>query len=222
MAELVTHEVLNQPAPLEGANLFSGNQALQDALRFNRPGFDADRFAQCERRHRVGRVVRRAVEVAHLQEHLVELVAQTAGELEVARRGIYAGAMGYFGADGAMDTEALAAALANGAGTPTIVCAQAGNVNTGACDDLDPLRLEPDVAVVMVRPGEPLPGDADLVLLPGSKSTIGDLEDLRANGWDDDDAGEDAPELPAFVQRVFDAPHDTRLTREQRSRLLAE
>ena len=46
MAELVTHEVLNQPAPLEGANLFSGNQALQDALRFNRPGFDADRFAR--------------------------------------------------------------------------------------------------------------------------------------------------------------------------------
>ena len=37
-------------------------------------------------------------------------------------------------------------------------------------DDLDPLRLEPDVAVRMVPPGEALPGDADLVLLPGSKS----------------------------------------------------
>ncbi|MFP5355588.1 MAG: pyridoxal phosphate-dependent decarboxylase family protein, partial [Gemmatimonadota bacterium] len=37
---------------------------------------------------------------------------------------------------GAMDTEALAQALARGAGAPTIVCAQAGNVNTGACDNL--------------------------------------------------------------------------------------
>lgn len=39
-------------------------------------------------------------------------------------------------ADGAMDTAALATALSHDAGTPTIVCAQAGNVNTGACDDL--------------------------------------------------------------------------------------
>jgi glutamate/tyrosine decarboxylase-like PLP-dependent enzyme len=38
--------------------------------------------------------------------------------------------------NGAMDPDALAAALAGGAGRPTIVCAQAGNVNTGACDDL--------------------------------------------------------------------------------------
>jgi glutamate/tyrosine decarboxylase-like PLP-dependent enzyme len=38
--------------------------------------------------------------------------------------------------NGAMDHEALAAALSDGAGRPTIVCAQAGNVNTGACDDL--------------------------------------------------------------------------------------
>ncbi|WP_306770257.1 cobyric acid synthase [Mycobacterium sp. KBS0706] len=53
-------------------------------------------------------------------------------------------------------------------------------------DDLDPLRLEPDVAVRMVPPGEALPGDADLVLLPGSKSTIGDLAFLRAQGWDID------------------------------------
>ena len=38
--------------------------------------------------------------------------------------------------NGAMDTDALALALSRGAGAPTIVCAQAGNVNTGACDDL--------------------------------------------------------------------------------------
>ncbi len=53
-------------------------------------------------------------------------------------------------------------------------------------DDLDPLRAEPDVAVEMVPPGRPLPRDASLVILPGSKSTLGDLAFLRAQGWDID------------------------------------
>lgn len=53
-------------------------------------------------------------------------------------------------------------------------------------DDFDPLAAEPAVDLVYVRPGEPLPADAALVILPGSKSTIGDLADLRAHGWDRD------------------------------------
>ncbi|MEM8571308.1 MAG: cobyric acid synthase [Pseudomonadota bacterium] len=53
-------------------------------------------------------------------------------------------------------------------------------------DDLDPLKLEPDVSVEMIPPGRPLPGDADLVILGGSKSTRGDLAFLRAQGWDID------------------------------------
>ena len=53
-------------------------------------------------------------------------------------------------------------------------------------DDLDPLIAEADVTVTMVEPGAALPGDADLVLLPGSKSTLGDLAALRAAGWDID------------------------------------
>jgi len=53
-------------------------------------------------------------------------------------------------------------------------------------DDLDPLRAEPGVEVVMVRPGCPLPRDAALVILPGSKATVGDLEFLRREGWDID------------------------------------
>ena len=53
-------------------------------------------------------------------------------------------------------------------------------------DDLDPLRAEPDVEVIFVRPGEPLPEEARLVLIPGSKSTIGDLKAFRTNGWDRD------------------------------------
>ncbi len=53
-------------------------------------------------------------------------------------------------------------------------------------DDLDPLAAEPGVTVEIVEPGRPLPGDAALVLLPGSKSTIADLADFRAQGWDID------------------------------------
>ena len=53
-------------------------------------------------------------------------------------------------------------------------------------DDFDPLRAEPGVELVMVAPGLPLPRDAALVILPGSKATIGDLEFLRREGWDID------------------------------------
>jgi len=53
-------------------------------------------------------------------------------------------------------------------------------------DDLDPLSSEPDVSVDIIAPGRPLPGDANLVLIPGSKSTIADLTAFRANGWDVD------------------------------------
>ncbi|MCY0095906.1 cobyric acid synthase [Hoeflea ulvae] len=53
-------------------------------------------------------------------------------------------------------------------------------------DDFDPLRAEPEVELVFVRPGERLPVDAGLVIVPGSKSTIADLGDFRRQGWDDD------------------------------------
>nr|WP_261403288.1 cobyric acid synthase [Chenggangzhangella methanolivorans] len=53
-------------------------------------------------------------------------------------------------------------------------------------DDLDPLRLEIGVSLELVEGGAPLPVDADLVLLPGSKATIDDLDALRRFGWDHD------------------------------------
>ncbi len=52
-------------------------------------------------------------------------------------------------------------------------------------DDFDPLRLEPSVRLVFVKPGEPIPV-ADCVILPGSKATIADLGFFRAQGWDID------------------------------------
>ena len=53
-------------------------------------------------------------------------------------------------------------------------------------DDFDPLRTEPEVEFAFVPPGTALPGDADLVILPGTKSTLADLAFLRAHGWDVD------------------------------------
>jgi adenosylcobyric acid synthase len=53
-------------------------------------------------------------------------------------------------------------------------------------DDLDPLRAEPGVAFGFVAPGQVLPGNVDLLILPGSKTTVGDLAFLRAQGWDID------------------------------------
>ncbi|SOB99193.1 cobyric acid synthase [Rhodobacter maris] len=53
-------------------------------------------------------------------------------------------------------------------------------------DDLDPLAAEPGVDLVMVTPGQPIPAAARLVVIPGSKSTRGDLAFLRDQGWDID------------------------------------
>ena len=53
-------------------------------------------------------------------------------------------------------------------------------------DDLDPLSGTPGVSVEIIEAGRPLPANADLVILPGSKSTIADLAHFRAQGWDID------------------------------------
>jgi adenosylcobyric acid synthase len=53
-------------------------------------------------------------------------------------------------------------------------------------DEFDALRAEPAVDFVFVPPGQPLPGDADLIILPGTKATVADLGFLRTQGWDID------------------------------------
>ena len=53
-------------------------------------------------------------------------------------------------------------------------------------DDLDPLAAEPNVRIMMLRAGMPLPADADLVVVPGSKATIADVKALTETGWDID------------------------------------
>jgi adenosylcobyric acid synthase len=53
-------------------------------------------------------------------------------------------------------------------------------------DDLDPLAQEPGVTLRIIPQGQPLPVEADLIILPGSKATIADLAHFRAQGWDID------------------------------------
>jgi len=53
-------------------------------------------------------------------------------------------------------------------------------------DDLDPLKQEPGLRLTILRAGHAIPGDADIVIVPGSKCTRGDLAFLRAQGWDID------------------------------------
>ncbi len=53
-------------------------------------------------------------------------------------------------------------------------------------DDLDPLAQEASVRLTLLGTGRAIPGDADLVILPGSKSTRSDLAFLKGQGWDID------------------------------------
>ena len=69
-------------------------------------------------------------------------------------------------------------------GKPQIVCL--GLSRIANFDDLDPLSNDPNLQVTVLKAGQPIPGDADLVIIPGSKSTRGDLKYLREQGWDID------------------------------------
>lgn len=53
-------------------------------------------------------------------------------------------------------------------------------------DDLDPMKLESAVDLRMIGPGQPIPADAALVILPGSKATIADMRAMVDQGWDID------------------------------------
>ena len=80
--------------------------------------------------------------------------------------------------------DALDLPTRTGDGPVHIVCLQLSRIAN--FDDLDPLAAEPSVRLTLVGAGRAIPGDADLVIIPGSKSTRGDLAYLRAQGWDID------------------------------------
>ena len=76
--------------------------------------------------------------------------------------------------------------LRQGSGTQGFLIAVPQLSRIANFDDLDPLMVEPNVQVRIVPPGHPLPVEADLILIPGTKATIADLDYFRAQGWDID------------------------------------
>ncbi|MCB2111551.1 MAG: cobyric acid synthase [Defluviimonas sp.] len=95
------------------------------------------------------------------------------------------GVLPYFAAAGRLPAEdALDLGGTTGTGSLRIACLALSRIAN--FDDLDPLKQEPGVSLTMVRAGQPIPGDAALVIIPGSKSTCGDLAFLRQQGWDVD------------------------------------
>ncbi len=105
----------------------------------------------------------------------------------IARRTGWAGfgVLPWFAGAGRLPAEdALDLPRSAGGGALKVACLALSRIAN--FDDLDPLKLEPGVSLTMVGAGQALPGDMDLVILPGTKSTRGDLAFLRAQGWDVD------------------------------------
>ena len=53
-------------------------------------------------------------------------------------------------------------------------------------DDADPLKQAPEIDFVWIPPGQPIPADTDIVILFGTKSTVGELQFIRQQGWHHD------------------------------------
>lgn len=53
-------------------------------------------------------------------------------------------------------------------------------------DDFDPLISEPDIEVRFIPPGDIIPTQADLIIIPGTKATLTDLAFFKLHGWDID------------------------------------
>ncbi|MCG8443445.1 MAG: cobyric acid synthase [Caulobacterales bacterium] len=84
----------------------------------------------------------------------------------------------------AEDAVALSQAERRGAGPLRVAAPMLSRIAN--FDDADPLRQERDVDFSWVPPGRPVPRDADVIILFGTKSTVGDLAFLREQGWDHD------------------------------------
>lgn len=108
------------------------------------------------------------------------------GAREIARRTGWCnlGVLPWFDDAGKLPAEDILDISGGGSGEVKIAVPRLSRIAN--FDDLDPLKNHDGVRVVIVDPGEPLPGDAQLVILPGSKSTISDLAFFRAQGWDID------------------------------------
>lgn len=83
-----------------------------------------------------------------------------------------------------LDAEDALAHHSEREGTAKLVVAAPVFPRISNANDLDPLRLHPEIDFRWVGPGQPLP-PCDLIVLPGSKSVQADLAWLRAQGHED-------------------------------------
>ena len=78
--------------------------------------------------------------------------------------------------------DAIATAAVDGKKAPKIKVVAPAYPRVSNHNDLDPLRLHPEVDFRWIGPGEAPPA-ADLIILPGSKAVRADLDWLRQQGW---------------------------------------
>ena len=78
--------------------------------------------------------------------------------------------------------DAIATSSVDGKNAPKLKVIAPAYPRVSNHNDLDPLRLHPDVDFRWVGPGETPPA-ADLIVLPGSKAVRADLDWLREKGW---------------------------------------
>jgi len=79
-----------------------------------------------------------------------------------------------------LDAEDAVEAMQAERGAFTVVVPQLPRISNHT--DFDALRAHPDIDLQFVKQGQPIP-PADLVILPGSKNTRGDLAWLQQQGW---------------------------------------
>jgi adenosylcobyric acid synthase len=83
-----------------------------------------------------------------------------------------------------LDAEDALAHHSERSGTTKLVVAAPVFPRISNANDLDPLRLHPEIDFRWIGPGQPLP-PCDLIVLPGSKSVQADLAWLRAQGHEE-------------------------------------
>ena len=138
-------------------------------------------ISDADRKHMVGFVVNKFRGDPSLFDDGLKIIAKETGVISL-------GLVPYFNGAGVLPKEDAMALDNFGPSTSTgeIVIAVPRLPRISNFDDLDPLMAEADVRVEIVEMGTPIPADAHVILLPGSKATLADLAALRETGWDID------------------------------------
>lgn len=74
----------------------------------------------------------------------------------------------------------------NGAGDRSVLVCVPVLKRIANFDDLDPLFADPHIELRLIAAGVVIPAETDLIILPGSKTSIADMHYLEEQGWDID------------------------------------